>query len=130
MTVQSTPPKLDLSSFLELGAMPTLTEAGTGEFLVTAVAGTILMAGYGGDEVVTILIAQHLTNKKAPRADRVYKVETVLIRHNLGHPLDVQRWSSPTFAQAEIQVNNELHIWYSDRDPRHANAIDCNPLKR
>lgn len=120
-------PKLKIRDFLELGTQPTLIDQGSGEFLVCAVAGTLIMAGYGGDEVVTLVVGQHLITE-GPRKG-VYTVKAVMIRHNLGDPLNTVKISTDKFYKVEEWVNEHLDGWYRNRPLRDPRALDANPLK-
>lgn len=125
------PPVLDLKQFFELGTQPVVADPGDGQFLACNTAGTIIMAGYGGDEVVTIVFGS-----PAFVADDTY-LRGVLLRHELGKPLEIvalnmvrqKEQSHDLYVAATARVNDVLSKLFAHRPPRNPELQDFNPLK-
>lgn len=118
------PPHLKLTDWLEMGHQPEFLEPGTGAFLCTSVAGTLLIAGYLGDEVVTLVCPQHRT------PDGQYLNSGIMIRVNLGQPPQFHKFVTTSHKAAETRINAQLQVWYSERDDLSPHHLDCNPLKQ
>lgn len=114
-----TPPTIRLVDFFQTGELPEMAAVGTGEFLVTVVAGVVVMAGYGGDEVVTMVTSQTKGT-----------VEGVMVRTDLVTGIHYYHFNASTQMGAQTWINQQLYSWYVGRADRSPHAIEANPLKR